>query len=300
MKNTLVTVFTPAYNRAKTLPRVFECLKSQTYRNFEWIIIDDGSSDNTKEVCEAFLSEKTDFEITYRYQTNKGKHVATNVAAALAKGDFFITLDSDDSCKPEAIETFIKQWNRLDESQKKKYKGISCRTCDKNGKLNGERLSSEYIDCSDLDLRFKYKVKGELWGMVRTDIVKANPYPEIEGLHFYPENIYWDEIGRKYTTRFVDIPLRYYINDQNNALTDKCNSSSKETFFMRVHFVNDCWDYFKYDRKFFIKSIVGLSRDGLFSGKKYKEITGIPNSFFKKFLTVSLFPLGWLLYVTKH
>lgn len=296
MNNYKVTVFTPAYNREGTLPRLFECLKAQTYKNFEWIIIDDGSSDNTEEICKSFLAEKTTFKIIYKYQTNCGKHIATNVAAKLASGDFFITLDSDDTCKPEALEILLAEWEKLNENQKKLYKGISCRTCDIDGRLNGNSLPSYYLDCTDLDLRFKYKITGELWGMTRMDVINEFPYPEIQGLHFYPENIHWNEVGRKYLTRFIDVPLRYYINDQENSLTRKSNSAEKETFFMREHFINDCWDYFKYDRKYFIKNIIGLSRDGLFCGKKFGEIIKIPNTFFKKLLTFSLFPIGWLLY----
>ena len=107
------SVFTPSYNRAKTLPRLYEALKRQTYRNFEWIIVDDGSADNTKETVEKFISDRPDFNITYKYQTNKGKHIATNVAAQIAKGEFFITIDSDDSVKDNALETFINEWNKI-------------------------------------------------------------------------------------------------------------------------------------------------------------------------------------------
>lgn len=289
------TLFTPAYNRAHTLPRLFECIKNLTYKNFEWIIIDDGSSDNTKDVVNGFIKDAPELDIIYKYQTNHGKHIATNAASAIATGDFFITIDSDDTFKPEALSVFIKEWKKIDDAEKHKYKGISCRTCDVDGKLNGGHLPSEHLDCTELDLRFKYKVEGELWGMTRMDVIREFPYPEIEGLHFYPENIHWNEVGRKYITRFIDEPLRYYINDTDNALTGSNNSAVKETFYMRRHFINDCWDYFKYDRKFFIKNIIGLSRDGLCSGKGFREISGTPDTFSKKLLTLLLFPLGWIL-----
>ena len=98
MRNVEITVFTPSYNRAKTLPRVFECLKKQTYKSFEWIIIDDGSEDNTKDVVDGFLKENNFFDIIYVYQKNQGKHIATNNAVKMCRGNFFITLDSDDTC----------------------------------------------------------------------------------------------------------------------------------------------------------------------------------------------------------
>lgn len=296
MHNYRITLFTPAYNRADTLPRLFDCIKNQTYSNFEWIIVDDGSQDNTKDVVNGFISERPDLDIIYKYQTNHGKHIATNAASAIATGDFFITIDSDDAFKPEALSVFLSEWDKIENADKHKYKGISCRTCDVNGNLNGKPLPSEYLDCTELDLRFKHKVEGELWGMTRMDVIREFPYPEIDGLHFYPENIHWNEVGRKYITRFIDNPLRFYINDTDNALTGKNNSAVKETFYMRCHFINDCWDYYKYDRKYFIKNIAGLSRDGLATGRKFKEIIKIPNTAFKKFLTLLLFPFAFILY----
>ena len=295
MSNYKVTIFTPSYNRASTLPRLYECIKNQIYKNIEWIIVDDGSSDNTKEVVNKFIQENPEFNIIYKYQTNHGKHIATNVAVDIANGDFFITIDSDDTFKPEAIKVLVDEWDKISDAQKLLFKGISCRTCDQNNNLNGTHLSSHFVDCNDLDLRFKYKITGELWGMTRTKIMREFPYPSISGLHFYPENIHWDAVGRKYKTRFIDVALRYYINDQQNALTSSKNSSAKETFFMREHFINDCWDYHKYDRKFFLKNIVGLSRDGIASGKKFKEIIKVPNSFYKKVLTFISFPIGFVL-----
>ena len=72
------TVFTPAYNRAKTLPRVFDALSKQTFKDFEWIVVDDGSSDNTREVIDKIITSKPDFPVRFFYQENSGKHIATN------------------------------------------------------------------------------------------------------------------------------------------------------------------------------------------------------------------------------
>ena len=128
MNNIKITVFTPSYNRAATLPRAYECLKKQTFKNFEWIIIDDGSHDNTKEVVESFKKENSFFDIIYIYQENQGKHVATNNAVKICRGEFFITLDSDDACTNDALETFLSEWNKIPADKQSEYYGISCRT----------------------------------------------------------------------------------------------------------------------------------------------------------------------------
>lgn len=297
MENPLITVFTPAYNRANTLPRVFEGLKKQTYKNFEWIIIDDGSSDNTKCVAENMLSEKVFFNITYKYQQNSGKHIAINRAVEIAKGEFFIILDSDDTCTDNALECFVEEWYKIPEADRKDFYGISCRCCDLDGNIIGTPMSEEYIDSNDLDFKLKLKIKGELWGMTKTEILKNTPFPEVEGLHFYPENIYWNNIGRKYKSRYINKALRYYINDTDNALTaSKKTSALKETFFQREYFINECWDYAKYDRKKFLFQIIGLSRDGMVFGLKFSEIRKIPNTVFKRFLTVLFYPVGYILF----
>ncbi len=297
MENPLITVFTPAYNRANTLPRVFEGLKKQTYKNFEWIIIDDGSSDNTKCVAENMLSEKVFFNITYKYQQNSGKHIAINRAVEIAKGEFFIILDSDDTCTDNALECFVEEWYKIPEADRKDFYGISCRCCDLDGNIIGTPMSEEYIDSNDLDFKLKLKIKGELWGMTKTEILRNTPFPEVEGLHFYPENIYWNNIGRKYKSRYINKALRYYINDTDNALTaSKKTSALKETFFQREYFINECWDYAKYDRKKFLFQIIGLSRDGMVFGLKFSEIRKIPNTVFKRFLTVLFYPVGYILF----
>ncbi len=174
----MITVFTPSYNRAHTLCRVYESLCSQTFKDFEWIIIDDGSSDNTKEVVDGYKANDNFFEITYVYQKNQGKHIATNNAVKLARGDFFITIDSDDGCKPEALERLTAMWNTIPEEDRNLYKGVSCRCCkvEEPDVLIGTSIGKEYIDSTDHDLRFIHKVKGELWGMTRKKVSASQSY----------------------------------------------------------------------------------------------------------------------------
>lgn len=134
--------------------------------------------------------------------------------------------------------------------------------------------------------------------MTKLEIIRANPYPCVSGLHFYPENIYWDNIGRKYITRFIDTPLRYYINDQENSLTGNAYSAHRETIFVRLHFINECWDYAKSNPKFFIKQFVGLSRDGLLNGKRFSEIKRCPTHFQRGLLRSYFIP--WDIFVQKQ
>lgn len=297
MDNIRITVFTPTYNRIASLPRCFECLKKQTYKNFEWIIIDDGSTDGTDKLVESFKSENPFFELTYIYQQNSGKHTAKNRAAKLAKGEFFITLDSDDACTDDALEVFLSEWEKIPEADKKGYYGICCRTSDLEGNIHGTPMNCDYIDSNDLDFKMKHKIKGELWGMVRTDVVREFPSPEEKGFKFYPENIIWNRVGRKYKARYINKALRYYINDQTNAVTNvNRKKPSKEKYCMHLHYINECWDYHKYNRKRYIEHFIGLTRDGKINGKKLGEILSDVNSVPKKIITFMLSPIGYILY----
>lgn len=274
----MITVFTPAYNRAHTLHRVYESLCNQTYKDFEWLVIDDGSTDDTQPLMQSYVSDAAlDFDIRYHYQPNQGKHNATNCAIKMARGDFFITLDSDDGCKPDALESFIKVWDTIPNEEKSAYKGVSCRCCtpDRPNQIIGTHLPSPVFDSHDLDLRYVHKVKGELWGMTRREVLLENLYPAIQGLHYYPEGVYWSQIGLKYKTRYFDEPLRYYYVDgaaTENQLTKRVNA--KETFYAREYMMSEgiIRNYFHYDPINFFKQAVGLVRDGLLTNRSIAAI----------------------------
>lgn len=273
----MITVFTPAYNRAHTIDRVFKSLLSQTYRDFEWIVVDDGSTDNTKEVVDSFIATNPDFQIRYFFQPNQGKHIATNRAVEVACGEFFVTLDSDDGCKSSALERLLEVWNSIPENERGMYKGVSCRCCtpEQPEKRIGTPLPSTPFDSHDLDLRYVYKVKGELWGMTRREVLLENPYPSISGLHYFPEGVHWSKIGLKYKTRYFDEPLRYYYVDgtaAENQLTKKVNA--KETYYARAYMMSSeiLRMYFARDPVNFFKQAVGLVRDGLLTGRSAGDI----------------------------
>ena len=286
----MITVFTPAYNRAHVIHRVYESLKNQTHRDFEWIIVDDGSTDDTGQVVATFQQEENFFPIRYYYQENQGKHMATNRAVQEAQGEFFVTLDSDDGCKPNALQRMLEVWETIPADQRNSYKGVSCRSClpDVPDKPIGTPLPQPVLDTCDHDLRYRHKVKGELWGMTRRQVMLENPYPAIEGLHFYPEGAYWGKIGMKYQTRVFDEPLRYYYvhgGEQENQLTKRLNP--KETYYIREYMLSKpvISRYFWCDPVNFYMQAVGFVRDGRLTGRKAREL----------FATAGATKRGWLL-----
>jgi len=212
----LITVFTPTYNRASFLRNIFECLTQQTFYDFEWIVVDDGSTDSTKEVMKKIVTEHHTFPIKYIYKANEGKHVAINVGVRKAEGELFFILDSDDKLPIDSLETVAKFYSQIQNNQK--FGGVSGIDGLTNGEVLGSGLPSPIIDASTIDIRFKYKVKGDMAEVFRTEVMREFPFPEISGEKFCPEALVWNRIAKKYKLRFFN-KIIYLAEYQHDGLT---------------------------------------------------------------------------------
>ena len=149
----LVTILTSAYNRADLLLRLFQSLLKQTCNNFEWLIVDDGSTDDTEAIVKEWIQE-AQFPIRYFKQENGGKHRAINRGLREARGELFFIVDSDDYLTSDAIETIEKRYESIqgDES----FCGVCLLKVDKDLNKVGSDFPYETLDCSCLDFRYKY------------------------------------------------------------------------------------------------------------------------------------------------
>lgn len=294
-----VTVFTPTYNRANVLHRVYNSLVNQTYRDFTWLIIDDGSTDNTRTVVENFVSEGL-ISINYVFQDNKGKHIATNNAVKMSQSELFIIADSDDAFVPESLQKLVAAWDSISDVDKPGYKGVICRCFDSNTKRPIGTFPKQVFDSNDIDGYFKLKLNFEKWMLLRTDVLREFPFPgEGLGLKFFPETVIWRAMARKYKTRYISDPLREYYRDQENALTHADTPRFRENLFLWVHYVNDMMDYFWSMPLIFIKAFVGINRDAIVTGRTFVQILQLPNKGWKKVITAIFYPIGWMLSI-KH
>lgn len=150
------TVFTPTYNRAHTLHRVFESLLAQTFQDFEWLIVDDGSSDATRDLVNSWQAP---FPIRYIYKENGGKHTAFNLAVQEARGEFFLTFDSDDRCVSHALQRFYEVWQGIED--KDAFSGVTALCMDEAGRVVGDEFVSELCDATYLQDKYIYKLKGQ-------------------------------------------------------------------------------------------------------------------------------------------
>ena len=212
----IITVFTPTYNRSNLLNRVYESLLSQTNFSFEWIIVDDGSTDATESVINNFIAQKK-ISITYFKQENKGKHFAINKGVELAKGEYLVILDSDDALTSNAIASIIESVKSINEDSN--IGGIVGRKIYFDQKLIG-KLIGENIISNSLNIRFKHNIIGDLAEIYRIKVLKEFPFPEIEKEKFCPEALVWNRIAQKYNLLFTD-DMVYQVEYLQDGLTAK-------------------------------------------------------------------------------
>ena len=197
----LVTVFTPTYNRAYILEHLYQSLCLQTCKDFEWLIVDDGSTDNTEELVVSWLSE-TSFSIRYIRQENAGKHFAINRGVKEAQGELFLIVDSDDHLTQDAIQVLSEGFVEI--AHDTNFAGISGVRVDFNGKRIGDSLPVDVLDCSALDLRLVHGIQGDMAEAYKTSVLKEFPFPEIYREKFCPEALVWNRIAQQYKLRYIN------------------------------------------------------------------------------------------------
>lgn len=214
----IITVFTPLYNRAHLLEKIFESLCHQTYKDFEWIIVDDGSNDNSKEVVEKFNSLSHDFSIRYFYQKNGGKHRAINRGVIEAKGELFLILDSDDSLPKHSLETIAYYYYQI--MNDKSFGGVAGYMAHHDGTVIGLCKTDGVVDATSSEYRFKYHATGDMCEVIRTKVLREFPFPEVVEEKFVPETLVLYQIARKYKLRWFK-EVVYYRDYLKGGLTDR-------------------------------------------------------------------------------
>lgn len=216
MKNLTYTVFTPTYNRAHLLPVLFNSLCRQTFQDFEWLIVDDGSHDNTRQIVEDFR-QRARFPIQYATQQHGGKHKAINLGVQLAQGTFFGIADSDDYYTDNALEICWGHHEQIPETEKAKFAGVTGLCVTQTGQLIGSPFPRQVFDSDALMLVAK-RIGGDKAGFIRTDVMKQFPFPEDLGT-FVPEALIWNRIAAHFKTRYFNdvIMVRDYQVDGLSA-----------------------------------------------------------------------------------
>ena len=199
----LITIFTPLFNRARYLDRIYQSILNQNDLEIEWIIVDDGSNDHPKSIIDPWI-KSANFKIIYQYQNNQGKHLAINKGIELTTGTYFFILDSDDYLPKNALlnlRTKIKLTHFNDS-----FAGV----CGRRSYMNGEIIGSGFkgnIQSNSLDIRFVHKINGDLVEVFKTAVLKKHKFPVFENERFCPEALVWNRIVKNYKLLFFDQPI---------------------------------------------------------------------------------------------
>jgi glycosyltransferase involved in cell wall biosynthesis len=291
------TVFTPTYNRAHTLHRVYESLSRQTFRDFEWLIVDDGSDDGTGDLAARWRTT-ANFPIRYLRQRNRGKHVAFNHGVREAAGRLFLPLDSDDACVAQALERFIHHWESIPEEQKACFTGVTALCTDEAGRPIDRAFPLDVTDSDSLEMRYRFHITGEKWGFHRTDVLRAFPFPEDVPRGYLPEAVVWSRIARIYKTRFVNEALRIYHTDQPSLMRGtgpERDAASARLADLMV--LNEHLDYFKYAPLAFCRSAAQYVRLSTHARTGPAEQFAEISSPLGKALWMTAYPVGLVVYL---
>ena len=252
-----VSVLTPTHNRSEKLKRLYLSLEKSTFRDFEWVIVNDGSSDDTESVVSELI-EKATFPVTYCYQENAGKHVAMNRLYDLAKGEYAFQIDDDDELLFDAMEKGLAIWDGMEPSKREQCWCVCGRhTHYKTGKMLGDPFPS---DINYLPLKKKKKVlaslKGDKCGMQKISLVRQFKFPEVKGCNFFPEIYLWRQLNSLYKQYYVNEFFGICHTQEGESLMNHShdlksyyqrykiyeyllspNCSCRSSFFSRLHFV---------------------------------------------------------------
>lgn len=196
----MITIVTPTYNRANTLIVLYQSLLAQTSKDFDWLIIDDGSQDNTKEIVAGFVDEGL-IPISYVYKENGGKHSALNYAFKAVKSELLFIVDSDDVLTSDAIETILKDWDGV---RGMNLCGISYLRGYSPTDVIGDLHPEDHVIDNFITLRYNRGVEGDKAEVWKTDCLRDFQYPEYQGERFISESVAWIYLAKKWDMLMVN------------------------------------------------------------------------------------------------
>lgn len=281
-----ITVFTPTYNRAHTLPKLYQSLCEQTFRDFEWIVVDDGSMDETAGLLRKIEKENR-LKFRYIVSENGGKHRAINRGVAMANGYLFMIVDSDDYLANAHVLSEIAGCIPFLEKNAC-FCAVAGNKISERGTIIGSCVPWDVLDTDFIDYRERYEIKGDRAEVIKTSVMKEFPFPEIEGEKFCPEGLVWNRMAMRYKVRYLNRP--YVVCEYlPGGLSDRIKELRKESPRAFMAYYSE-YSRYRVSLRSKIKSALAywavfFKSDGSFS-ETIKEMGGY----------IGLLPFGWILH----
>lgn len=278
-----LTIFTPAYNRAHTLPRTYESLKKQSNKDFIWLIVDDGSSDSTEELVKAWQKKEKEFEIQYIYKENGGMHTAHNVAYENIHTELNVCIDSDDCLSDDAVNLI---WNAWQEVKDKDYAGLIGLDADLEGNIIGKGFLKDLKETTLVGY-YASGGSGDKKLVYRTDVInKYAPYPVFEGEKYVALAYKYRLIDQDYKLAVIPEILcnvEYQADGSSGTMWKQYLKNPKGFAFWR----KICMQYPESKKRKIIDCIHYCSSSMIAGNKRYIKESPC------RVLTVLCTPLGW-------
>lgn len=288
-----ITVCTPTYNRAHLLHRPFNSLQKQTFKNFEWLIIDDGSTDNTEEIIQNF-KKIASFPIVYIKQPNQGKAAALNTSYKYINTKYVINLDSDDEIVHDALEKIHHIWETLPAKEHERFWCITGQCIDGGtGKIIGGHWPDNINNKKGKEqykLICKYK-KGEKACCRKLEILKKFPFPKYDDTKFVTENIVWENINLYYDQFCTNEIFRIYYTNSTDSLAKGSGlgiSLCHSYYYYKVFIINTLWSRI-YCNSSVWKALFSIHKWSKLSGRKLKTELNDLNTWYKKLFVLLTF-----------
>lgn len=233
-----LTILTPTYNRAYILHKAYESLLRQTDKDFEWVIVDDGSTDNTRALVESWIAEQR-VQIIYRYKENGGKHTAHNTGVQMANGEITYILDSDDYIVDDAVETINSEWQIVRENHR--IGSIDfLRGNPSSGCVIGDCFPADRMLANWIDLSVVRKIHGDKCGALRTSIYLAHLFPVYNDEKFVTEATVWYEIAKRYNMFCINKILQWTVYRQDGLTAARKTEKFTDNIRGWIDYYNVC------------------------------------------------------------
>ena len=293
-----ITIVTPSYNRAHTLPRVFDSLKKQTFKDFKWIIMDDGSTDNTRELVESFKVDSP-FEIDYYWNHNQHKFITVFEGIKKVGSPYFMVVDSDDSYPENSLEILYHEVNRI--KNQDEFISVMGLSQFEDGSVVGHQYPGNGFDGSIFDMRYKYRVRGDKFGIFITktyqNLLKDFDYFIYKDKGYIPQSVFfntYDANGIK--TRFVNRIIRtYHLDEEDKSSVSNTRWSGKNTFGLMEgyrSFLNSYGNRLIKYPKTLVRNLIGYQVYSIINQRSLIEINKNLSSF--KLLSVLVYPFSFI------
>lgn len=282
----ILTVFTPTYNRGYTLNKCYESLKRQTYKDFTWLIIDDGSTDNTKDLVKKWIKENK-VPIKYKYQENQGMHGAHNTAYEIIDTELNVCIDSDDYMPDDGVEKIISFWK---ENKREDLAGIIALDAYEDGNIIGKIFPETLKETTLFEVNNKYKIPGDKKLVYRTELTKKYPYPLFKGEKYVGLAYKYYKLDEKYklaTLNEVVCIVEYMDDGSSRNMLRQYRKNPKGFAFYRIENMKNKNSTVIFKLK---QNIHYVSSSFISKNKEFLKESPC------KLLTILSIPIGYLLY----